>query len=240
MNKHTLRPAIAMIELIFALVIMGIVLMSAPRLISSATQSSYVSIQQEAISEAASQANMIMGYEWDEEDTNSSFLSPILIVASGHGDLNTSLTTYRRNGTPPESERASVRDDGTHDIAATTALALGKEGTLINDIDDFDDSNTSLSLVGNRAGNVETTTINIANEVHYVSDDPAAAGTGDYNQATITFNPALSTAEASSTNIKAIEVTLTSTSGVTELEKEIVLRAFTCNIGGYELEPQPF
>ena len=36
-----MRPAIAMIELIFAIVIMGIVLMSAPRLISTAAKSGY-------------------------------------------------------------------------------------------------------------------------------------------------------------------------------------------------------
>ncbi len=44
------RPAIAMIELIFAIVIIGIVLMSVPQLISTAAKSGYVTIQQEAIS----------------------------------------------------------------------------------------------------------------------------------------------------------------------------------------------
>jgi hypothetical protein len=73
MNKTTLRPAIAMVELIFAIVIMGIVLMSAPMLISTASKSGYVAIQQEAINEAASQVNMIMGYHWDENNTNGSW-----------------------------------------------------------------------------------------------------------------------------------------------------------------------
>ena len=70
MYKKTLRPAIAMIELIFALVIMAIVLMSAPMLISTATKSGYVAIQQEAINAAASQVNMIMGYHWDENSAD--------------------------------------------------------------------------------------------------------------------------------------------------------------------------
>jgi len=43
------RKAIAMIELIFAIVVMGIVMLSAPMLVNKATQSSYVALQQESI-----------------------------------------------------------------------------------------------------------------------------------------------------------------------------------------------
>ena len=65
-----MRKAIAMIELIFAIVIMGIILMSAPMLISNASQSGYVAMQQEGINEAATQVNMIMGHYWDENNVD--------------------------------------------------------------------------------------------------------------------------------------------------------------------------
>jgi len=79
MIKHTLfRPAIAMIELIFAIVIMGIVMMSAPMLVSTASKSGFVAIQQEGISEVASQLNMILSYAWDENNADPTLGQMIL------------------------------------------------------------------------------------------------------------------------------------------------------------------
>ena len=77
------RPAIAMIELIFAIVIMGIILMSAPMLISTAAKSGYVAIQQEAINEAASRVNMIMTFHWDANSADETVLDPILQMVIG-------------------------------------------------------------------------------------------------------------------------------------------------------------
>jgi hypothetical protein len=75
---------------------------------------------------------------------------------------------------------------------------------------------------------VETTTIDIDRTVSYSND------TANYNQPTITFDPFA--ASGGTTNIKSITVTVTSSSGQEELEKEITLRGFSCNIGGYKLE----
>jgi len=237
MHKRTLRPAIAMIELIFALVIMGIVLMSAPQLISTATKSGYVAIQQEAINEAASQINMIMGYHWDENASDEHFIDPILTVSSGDSDLNESGTSGRRTGTPKESYRAFVRSDG---IRPNVAATLGKDGTEtndedFNDIDDFTGSTAHLKLIEySAADNIEKTTdIDINRTVSYSNDS------ANYNSPNITYNP-FSPGGGGSTNIKMITATLTSASGVEELQKEIKLRAFSCNIGGYKLEERDF
>lgn len=238
-KTKVLRPAIAMLELIFAIVIMGIILMSAPQLISTAVKSGYVAIQQEAINEAASQVNMIMGYQWDESNTNEDYIPPILITG-GDSELNevniTAVPTGRRLGTPPESYRAFVRSDGLR-FSASAPLGLGTDAgdTEEDDIDDFTGIDTSLVLVpeATLVGNyVETTTVKIAREVAYSSDS------ANYNQSTITYDPF--TASGGSSNIKSISVTLTSTSGEEELEKEITLRGFSCNIGGYKLEERTF
>ncbi len=240
MYKKTLRPAIAMIELIFAIVIMGIVLMSAPMLISTATKSGYVTIQQEAINEAASQINMIIGYHWDENDTDEMYLDPILVVsATGSSDLNILGTTGRRRGTPKESYRTFIRSDGTDDLSASTSPGSETGETAEDDIDDFI-GNTILTLEDIKAGNIETDTINISTAISYSTDT-----VGGYNQSNITYNPFTSSGGAT-TNIKSITVTLTSIPSATvttvpdELDKEIVLRAFSCNIGGYKLEEKSF
>lgn len=241
MNTKTLRPAIAMIELIFAIVIIGIVLMSAPMLISTATKSGYVAIQQEAINEAASQVNMIMGYHWDENSADEEYIPPILKVSSAGGDddLDEEGNTSRRLGTPKESYRSFVRSDGA-DFNVTLPVVLGKDTgeTQDDDFDDFDDftgSTAHLVLVLEptlNANYVETATIDINRTVAYIDDNAS------YNSSSITYNPFGSS--TGSTNIKSITVTLTSSSGLEELDKEIILRAFSCNIGGYKLEKKDF
>ncbi len=232
MYKKTLRPAIAMIELIFALVIMGIVLMTAPMLISTAAKSGYVAIQQEAINEAASQVNMIMGYHWDESNSNEDYL-PSILITNGNSELHevniSSQPTGRRLGTPKESYRAFVRSDGRR--LSATPIASGN--TDKNDINDFA-GDTDLTLIKtSTAEYVETTTININTAISYSTD----SGSG-YNNPSITYDPF--TASGGTTNIKSIIVTLTNPGGVAELNKTIELRAFSCNIGGYKLEEKSF
>lgn len=236
-----MRPAIAMLELIFAIVIMGIILMSAPMLISTASKSGYVAIQQEGINEAASQVNMIMGYHWDENDADERYIDPILAVsASGDTDLNEEGNTSHRLGTPQESYRSFVRSDGVDDLTASTTLGDEAGETEKDDIDDFSDTNTSLvfipetTLETNVADYIETSTINIDRDIVYSNDS------ANYNQSSITFDPSF-TAAAGTTNIKSIIVTLTSSSAAEELnQKEITLRGFSCNIGGYKLEEREF
>ena len=225
MYKKTLRPAIAMIELIFAIVIMGIVLMTAPMLISTAAKSGYVAAQQEGIHEAASRISMIMGYYWDEQNTVSSSAENVIMTTNSTvSDLNGVL---RRVGTPKESKRAFVGDMG-NPYTATASASLGPD----SDLDDIDDFNGDVNLT-----EIDTSTadyiekgadINIATSVDYISDAPSS---GAYNSATLSFNPSF-TATGSSTHIKRITATLTSTTGVDELNKTIILHAFSCNIGG--------
>ncbi len=242
MNKTTLRPAIAMLELIFALVIMGIVLMSAPMLVSKAQKSGFVAIQQEAINEAASHLNMLLGYHWDENSADERYLDIILRVSNdGDTDLNEYNNTGRRIGTPEVSYRTFIRFDGK-EFNATVPAGLGNDSGEKNDIDDFI-GNSSLTLVETSSSDYveKKTEIDINTSVTYIGDSPGG-GTyqdpGPDNKLTFT-NPFSSTAPGGSTNIKHIQVTLTS-SGISELDKKIVLHAFSCNIGGYKLEERDF
>lgn len=239
MNKLTLRPAIAMIELIFAIVIMGIILMSAPMLISTAAKSGFVAIQQENINEAASQVNMVMGYPWDENPIDDDYISPILVVSSGDSELDednsTGIPTCRRPGTPAESYRAFVRADGLRLSAST--LDNNDTGDIAkDDIDDFDDDTSLQEIAPSDVDYIEdSATLRINTTVRYISD------TADYNANTLTFSPDFNTSTgtisfASSTNIKRITVNLTSVGAPDELQKEIILHAFSCNIGEYNLE----
>lgn len=232
MKFKILRPAIAMIELIFAIVIMGIVLMSAPMLISTGTQSTFVALQQEGINEAASRVNMVMGYAWDEQNTQENYLFPVLHVTSGDSAFDESGTTARRVGTPMTSQRTFILSDA--DNSDLNASALGSDSGDQDDIDDFGGT----SLVNIEAATIdysEKSTVNIATGIAYTADSVS----GGYNQTSVTFVP-FAAAAGATTNIKSITVNVTSTSSVGELEKDIMLRAFSCNIGGYQFEERSF
>ncbi len=228
-----LRPAIAMIELIFAIVVIGIVLMSAPLLIQTSVKSGYVAVQQEAINEAATRMNMIMSYPWDENDADPLYNAPILHVTNGAPDLNEIGSTGKRKGMPPLSSRSFIRSDGTGTLFASSTL--GSDGGDSDDIDDFI-GDINLTLVETaKSDYIEKESININTAVVYASDT-----VGGYDQNDITYNPF--GAGATSTNIKAITVTLTSdvTKSSEEMNKTITLQAFSCNIGSYELVYRDF
>jgi len=235
MHKYsTNRPAIAMIELIFAIVVIGITLMSAPMLMQRAAKSGYVAIQQEGINEASAKVSMIMGYHWDEMDANESILDTILKTQSSVTGLN---GTIRRVGTPKESYRSYLDDNG-HDYDATISASLGSDATdtFKDDIDDFI-GNVGLILEGTGTGaNYIEKNVTISTAVSYIDDNI----TGTFNSAALSFNPDFSPSPTSS-NIKGISVTLTSAdSSPDELDKTITFHAFSCNIGGYRLEERSF
>jgi len=227
-----LRPGVAMIELIFALVIMAIVLMSAPQLISTASKSGAFVLQQEALNEAVSRVSMVLTYPWDENDTMDTCIPPVLNV-SANGDAELALSAnVRRIGVPTGSASHTFHCLG-NTFAATPQAALGPEGDK-DDIDDFT-GNVSLTLVADLATGKDylEDNVNINTAVNYVRD------AATYNSAAISYN-FNNAAAAGSTNIKAITVTLTSTLADAEYAKNIVLKAFSCNLGGIEYESRTF
>jgi len=242
----TQRKAIAMIELIFALVIMGIVMMSAPMLISQSQKSTVVVLQQEAIAAGASDLNMILSRHWDEADTNVTLGAPVVIVTAGDAELNSP-----RAGTPASSNRNFFPGNEQN---ATTANRFGPlvSATLENDdanssyddIDDFASTNGSGTLVVadtalrgdlvDTAANTGSQGMVFSTNIDYVDD--ADAG---FQSATIDYDID-DTAVAGTTNVKMITLTITTDSGIEELEKKIVFKAFSSNIGTYILESSTF
>jgi len=235
---HSFRPAIAMIELIFAIVVMGIVMMSAPQLLSTAADSSYVAIQQEGINEAATQMSIMMDYAWDENDANASHTT-VLNVSNGDNALDGVVgPKKRRAGTPILSHRLYKSYDGSEFNASAIGFDAGEALATIDDIDDFNGTGVTLALNGAATTKdyiEKGANINIARTVEYMSDNAANYVTG--GGGILSYTPTFTTTPPT-TNIKRLQVTLTSTSNVAELSKTITLHAFSCNIGSYKLKEQ--
>lgn len=246
MKRVIHRKAIAMVELIFAIVIMAIVLMSAPTLINQSVKSGYMALQQESVNILASQVNLLLTKEWDRSNTDSQIEPVVLTVSNGNLDLEmVTLTTARRIGTPVTSSRAFISSMRTDDsvgavinAVSTNQFGEGKDsGGTLNDIDDYNDKITTLigdedALAG--GNNYIDLDISLTTKVTFGNDDPA----GDtYKSSTVTFNHPFNGSRSGTTNIKLISVLLETTTEVEELkDKKIRLSAFMCNIGHYKLE----
>lgn len=230
-----LRPAIAMIELIFAIVIMGIALLSVPNLLSVSSNSSLVVLQQEAIAMAASHTNALLTYAWDEQNTDSLGLyvtNKLHVTSSGRDTRLDANATGITNITFPTARNRTFAPTGV------VASAIGVDINDSNDdVDDFNgiNSNTTEAILGgatNTADAGEYIDINISQDttVSYGSDTASY----DASNGVFTFHrPFLTAAPGGITNIKLISTRLRSNSTDAELqEKDIKLNAFMCNIGG--------
>lgn len=237
MIRRKMRNGIAMIELIFAIVVMGIVMMSAPMLISTASESGLVAVQQEAIAASSSEIGMILTRDWDEAGTDETTESPILIVSNGDSELDMVLgpdgnSSGRRAGTPTTSSRTSFSSISSLELGATLASAFETEGDA-DDIDDYDTDTISLTGARYAEGDLADASITIGTTVSYVSDTPFS---GSYNSHTLTLNNPFDNNVTGTSNIKII----TAQTGSTNLDTSIRLQAFSCNIGTYTLKTRSF
>jgi len=237
---NTKRPAVAMIELIFSLVIMAIVMMSAPMLISTSQSSTVIALQQEGINEAVSRINMIMGYAWDERNTDNAY-APILHTTAVNLDLAMVANLARRRGTPVESQRTFIfADSNSSNLFTSTTLGLdsGETDATADDIDDFIGITELIEIDSAPIDYVQTEKVSIATAIIYTTDSVV----GGYNQSTINYNPFTASAVNTTSHIKSIVVTLTSTDTNNSdiFDKIITFRAFSSNIGTYILEERTF
>ena len=234
MQAIILRPAIAMIELIFAIVVMGIAMLSVPLMLDTASKSSSVAFQQESIAIIASHANSMMTYAWDEQNTQDYSPKSILTVSKGDNeiDANRSMPVVKRR----------LKADANATVDA--AFGEGKELDIINgtptietlndDIDDFDGSDANLTIA--QAGKQMSTSgdyvdidIKMDTNVTYLDDKANySACSSNTGCAFSKDNDEWTAVTAGTTNIKLI-TTILSSSNVAD--KQIVLHSFMCNIG---------
>lgn len=244
-----MRKAIALIELVFAIVIIGITLLAVPNLIATTTKSSNQAITQEAIASAASHIDMIMSQFWDENSTNPRYNNPILKVANGMPELSEANTTLgfkfaRRVGSALSTSRRFAVDINGNILTASTILTK-EEGTGVNpdDIDDFNGVTYKLVYTSEHTtaeeGDYKDLSIQLNTRVRYISDAPTNGSPPTFNKSVVDFdNPFdASKIKTNSTNIKSIQVTLKSTN---DSKKEVILRAFSCNIGSSKLKERKF
>ena len=244
-NRHLripgIRPAIAMIELIFAIVIMGIALMSAPMLISTASKSSIMALQQESVAAGIAQMAMIMTAEWDHMDTNATIGEPVLQTDSTIFNQCTGGAT-KPKGVTSDSGRYCLGLDGSGPYSASTLGTDGSVGESLSydDVDDYHGQTYSVNIYAGdtyptHLGDYIDVNISIASNIYYGDDTPrnSSDATGTYGETTTFANPFRhNNPTVGTTNIKLIHVQLTSANPIAEIaDKQINFSAFMCNVG---------
>ena len=243
--KKDYKRGIAMVELIFALVIMAIALLSAPRLISQSIKSSNVALQQEAIATLTTHTGVVLSKHWDEADSNyTAGFAPIITLRnpdnSGTFPFPQNLVGINNNVSGRQNQI-----DGNNILTSPMGQDIGNGD--FNDVDDYHNQSNNLAL--------------------FSEDEASQAGElGEYIDQTITINTTVTYASEQSpnpinqqrvdignnifnnqdlggvteSNIKFITTRLTSNSGIDELNKNITLHAFSCNLGTYNVEGDQF
>ena len=233
------KKGIAMIELIFALVIMGIVLLSAPMLIQQSINSGYVTLQQEAIAAASSHAGILLGKHWDEGDANNTTgVAPIITLNTQQP--NSPFTLGGIIDVNTSSRTSAIADNN---ISASPIGTDGNETTtdLYDDIDDYNNIDLNLTIFNGEAttadiGEYVDQNITIRTIVTFANDRNSTDS--DFNNSIVEVNNIYLNRDLGGveSNIKFIRINLTSQNSIIpELEKNITLNAFSCNLGTYIL-----
>jgi competence protein ComGC len=227
--KHSLiwrkaSTAFTMIELIFAIVIIGLVMITIPTILVSNARHVETNLLQEAILIAATKMGQNMSYPWDENSRDSTVgvlaKTEVLRVTNGAAQLDRDNSDFRvghfsdvalhRRMTPLSNER-------------NASGALGFEGGFIDDIDDIQGI-AFPALTPSGGGYKDTYTI--TGFATYV-DDGQNVGL-DYNDQNLSFDFSTAAVPAS-TNIKMIEIRVDANE--TTANPDMLFRSFSSNIG---------
>ena len=174
-----------MIELIFALVIMGVVFITLPIILLNNARSLEDNLIQESIFLTTSKINQVLTFQWDESSSAAGMsvvsTSDVVNVTSGTAGLGRVGTSDFRVGHFRESNRRRMSPN----TAQRNATAVGQEGLLIDDVDDFDGLVNQVLITGTTSsatGYKKTYRADV--NVSYINDANFQGGT-NYNSNTI-------------------------------------------------------
>jgi hypothetical protein len=160
-----MRPAVALIELMIAIVIMGIALASVPIMMEKANEADTLALQQEAIMLAATQMSNVATLPWDEEENNvtrNGGYAKFLDVTDNSGTSfsfgRSAGTEYRVGGLSMNANRGLFRRKFYHSVVfASNALGpdAGENAADTSTFDDIDDFNGYAYTISRDSANID-------------------------------------------------------------------------------------
>lgn len=227
-----MRNGASLLELVIAIVVMGIAMMTLPLMLTTTQKNNIFALQQEAILMARTQLGDIVTYRWDDKSSDGSQIA-VLDTNDTYSNYNRypDNSSNRRIGHVKGNKRRKFFNNMRY---ATSDTALGKEDSNYNDIDDFNDANLTLSDSSdtNTTQGYKLSDSNMSITVKYLNDTPPTNSSDAFD---FNITKPLDTNQHSS-NIKVITLTLKNS----QLEHNLTIRAFSCNLGAGELLRRDF
>lgn len=220
-----------MIELIFALVIMGIVFITLPVILLNEGTNVERNLMQEAIFASATKISQILTYSWDENSAPDTAVlaSANVVEVTSAGLLDRNSSDFRVGHVPQALHRRMTPASAIR--SATAVGADADDAGVPDDIDDFNVAGTvnltSLTgATGYKKAYRVTTTVGYVNDYNFRNATSYASSVIDY-----TFD-ANTSFTANTTNLKMIEIsTDQNNSDGWSAEPILVLRSYSANIG---------
>lgn len=229
-----MRKAASMIELVVAIVVMGIAVMTLPLLLLKTQSNNAYTLQQEIILAARTKMGDMLTYRWDEHSLINNKI--FILLTEGDSELNaTSQSEYiRRIGNVKGDKRRRFSPD----LNSSTSVAnLGPDplgSNNLDDIDDFNDNNSTFEpvpILQSTSLDYHFTKFNLKTTVVYVSDS------ANYNASNLNFTFETNTS-GTTTNIKMLELNVTDPDNTSVIP--FIVRSYSCNIGESELLRRDF
>ena len=209
--KNLKKSSFSLIELVVAIVVIGIVVTAIPMLLSNVSNNQETNLQEKSFFNAFALVTLIQTQEWDENNTKGDNYYKVLTSDNGDGNL----TCIRKGVKQLDNDSGAIcaTDNNKTSVIGVDADENKSDESTFDDIDDFDGYSTIVS------------DINITVKVNYVDDKT------DYSSKNIFFNELANKTQDS--NIKRMELNITNKD-----TKEVIaiLRYFASNIGMVKIE----
>ena len=220
-----MKKASSMIELVIAIVVMGIAMMTLPLMLTRVQNNNAFAMQQEVLLAVKTKIGDIITHKWDENSNVGTGNIAVLDVNNSDSELKRfpDNNSTRRVGHINQNKRRKFFTN----ITAATLPGQWNTGTTFDDIDDF------IGTVDfNATGGLDYRfDFNMTTDVGYISDKVNYSN--DINGFIFSGNKLANA--AGSTNIKIITVTVKG--------KDISsfkLQTYSSNIGESRLERRPY
>jgi len=213
-----MKKASSLLELIIAIVVMGIAVISFPTVLMQTQSNNTFALQSEVLLGVRVKLGDILTYRWDENSLVDDKI--FVLVTDGDSELNATAGTTRRIG----HVNADKRRKFSPDLNSSTPVAnLGSDSGDLDDIDDFDGSVETLQATTESTNlDYRFTDYNITTSVVYVDD------TANYSGTTLSFT----LKDSNISHTSSIKMITLSVSGT---DIPFKLRSYACNIGELEL-----
>lgn len=222
-----------MIELIFAIVIIGIISVSIPTIMINNAKNVESNLIQEAILIVATKTGQVLTYPWDENsrDPFSSVLAKTEALnineSTVETELNRNISDYRRGHFQQALRRKLTPINNIRSATDDTLLGLDTNETISDDLDDFDGQSVVITHITEDGYKHD---YNLSATVIYIDDNANYAAAGGATALTFNFS---NTDVVRATNIKMVELDVRArdNAGNWPTQPDILFRSFASNIG---------